>query len=51
MEKSTLESEVQRRQAEVLNDKVFMLGVREALKSYLRGDKPISWKDLKRKYE
>ena len=45
-----IERETRRRQVEVLADKDFMAGVHEALASWLRGDKPPPWRDLKRKY-
>jgi len=44
------EEEARRRIAQVQADPQFMVGVREALTSWMRGDKPIPSKDLKRKY-
>lgn len=44
------EAEAHRRVAEVLANKEFMQGVYEALTELQHGERPIPWKDLKRKH-
>jgi hypothetical protein len=45
------EAEAQRKVAQVQAAPLFMAGVREGFASWMRGEKPIAWKDLKRKYD
>jgi len=44
------EEEARRRIAQVQANPRFMAGVRKGLASWMRGEKPIPSKDLKRKY-
>ena len=43
------EAEARRRVAEVWSNKEFMQGVYRALRGLEEGERPIPWKDLKRK--